>query len=138
MSLGLYDPDRRYRRRIWSRIARGGLYLTMLGAASAFAYQIGVEQMRSRQESLEHEAAALRAERVELQQNAIRLEAASRTAEIQYRELLARFPREVPSGEIRALSQPVADRLDPGVPAARTPFFTTAPARGRDMSGRAL
>src|SRR3546814_7895439 len=76
MSLGLYDPDRRYRRRIWSRIARGGLYLTMLGAASAFAYQIGVEQMRSRQESLEHEAAALRAERVELQQNAIRLEAA--------------------------------------------------------------
>src|SRR3546814_7653548 len=88
--------------------------------------------MRGRQESLEHEAAALRAERVELQKNAIRLEAASRTAEIQYRELLARFQREVPSGEIRELSQLVADRLDQGVPADRIAFFINAADRVRD------
>src|SRR3546814_13333692 len=87
--------------------------------------------MRGRQESLEHEAAALRAERVELQKNAIRLEAASRTAEIQYRELLARFQREVPSGEIRELSQLVADRLDQGVPADRIAFFINAADRVR-------
>lgn len=132
MSLGLYDPDRRYRRRIWARIARTGLFLATIGATSALAYQIGVEQMRGRHQSLEQEVETLRAETVDLQQTAIRLEAATRTAEVQYQELLARFEREVPSGAVRELAQLVAQQLEKGVEADRLAFFINAADQVRD------
>ena len=141
MSLGLYDPDRRYRRRIWARIARTGLFLATIGATSALAYQIGVEQMRGRHQSLEQEVETLRAEKVDLQQTAIRLEAATRTAEVQYQELLARFEREVPSGAVRCRPAPdAAARAGPAHPvrpgARPGRGSATGPATRRDLGVR--
>ncbi|HET8726053.1 MAG TPA: hypothetical protein VFO41_00970 [Alphaproteobacteria bacterium] len=132
MSLGLYDPDRRYRRRVWGTIVRTGFYVATLGVAAAFAYQIGIERMHNRQEQLTEELRGLQRSNATLEQNAIRLEAAARAAQIQYRELLERFEREVPTGQVRELSTLAAERLEDGVPAERIAFFIEAADQVRD------
>lgn len=134
MSLGLYDPDRRYRRRVWGAVVRTGIYFVLLGGAAAFAYQIGVEQMRNREERIADELATLRAENATLEQNAIRLKATAQTAQVQYRDLLARFDREVPTGELRMLSGLVAARLQDGVSADRIAFYIEAANQVRDCT----
>ncbi|MEO3431810.1 hypothetical protein [Inquilinus sp. CAU 1745] len=134
MTLGLYDPDRRYRRRVWGAIIRIGFYVVTIGVASVFAYQIGVEQSKNREEQLAARVSALESARQTLEQNAIRLEAAAQTAQIQYRDLLTRFEQEVPRGDLRVLSQLVATRLQEGVAPERLAFFINAADQVRDCA----
>ncbi|MGP1393883.1 MAG: hypothetical protein ACTS3R_00040 [Inquilinaceae bacterium] len=132
MSLGLHDPERRYRRRIWGAITRIGFYIVTLVVASVFAYQSGVQQVISRENQLTEDVAALEQTKATLEQNAIRLEAAARTAQRQYDELLARFEREVPTGVARDFAELVAERLAAGVPPERLAFYIGAADEAKD------
>lgn len=132
MSLGYYDPDSRYRRRMRGFIVRTTLFVLAVAAASTIGYRLGLEQLRSRETRLTDEVRALQEEKTALEQQAIRMDAAARTAQAQYRDLLARFEREVPAGELRHLSSLVAKRLEEGVPAERLAFYIKTAARVRN------
>lgn len=134
MTLGLYDPERRYRKRVWGNIVRFGFYVTTIAVASLFTYQIGSEQAKDRVTELETQLAQVNTLRVQLEQTAVQLQAAAQTAQIEYRNLLQRFNREVPTGVNRDLADRVARRLGEGVPADRIAFYIDQASVARDCS----
>lgn len=123
MSFGLYDADRRYRRRIWSTISRIGMYVITLGLAAAFTYQIGAQQSEVRIDRLNDRVGQLEEDLALSEQDKIRLEAAANTARVRYEDLLAIYEREVPTGEERRFLELVSNRLDEGLDPDRLAFF---------------
>lgn len=121
MTLGLHDQDKRHKRRLWSVLARLGLLALLLGATAVFAYQIGVEQVKVRSERLEDRIADLETTNARLEQNAVRLEAAVRTAERRLGMVREELLSEMEQGPQipEALSALVADRLSAGIPQDR-------------------
>ena len=123
MSLGLYDYERRRRRRVFGRFLRYGFYLGLIGVAAVFAYQTGIEQMESREARLAERIETLSASIDRLEQDRTQLQTAATDADRRYRELAARFEREVPRGQRRVLASLVAERLDDGIDAERLAFY---------------
>ncbi|WP_366654377.1 hypothetical protein [Fodinicurvata sp. EGI_FJ10296] len=134
MTLGLHDPDRRYRRRLRSTVLKLSFYLVTVGAIGVFTYQIGVEQVESRERQLRDQISRLQEQQRALEQTAVQAQAAARTAEARYEEAADRLAREVPTGELRALMQLVSDRLNEDVPADRLAFFIEAAEEARDCT----
>lgn len=132
MGLGHYDPDRRYRRRVWGTISRVFFSITVLLVAAGFAYQIGVERTKGQISTLQGEVTALTNEKAGMEQERIQLQAAAQTAQIQYRELVARFEREVPTGVYREMADKVAQRLQGGLDAQRLAFYIDQASAPRD------
>lgn len=123
MSFGLYDADRRYRRRVWSTISRVGMFVITLGLAAAFTYQIGAQQSEVRIDRLNDRVAELEEDLALSEQDKIRLEAAANTARVRYEDLLEIYEREVPTGEERRFLELVSERLDEGLAPDRLAFF---------------
>jgi len=130
----LYDYDRRYRRRVWGTLTRIGFYVATIAVTALFAYRTGIEQSAERERRLEDRVAELESSLAAAEQNAIRLEAAARTAQIQYDELMTRFEAEVPQGERRQLLRLVSARLEEGLPPERLAFFIRSAAPPRDCT----
>ncbi|MEQ8967132.1 MAG: hypothetical protein RID91_15040 [Azospirillaceae bacterium] len=130
----LYDYDRRYRRRVWGTITRIGFYVATIAVTALFAYRTGIEQSAERERRLDNRVAELESSLAAAEQNAIRLEAAARTARIQYEELMARFEAEVPRGERRELLNLVSARLEEGVAPDRLAFFVRSAAPPTDCT----
>lgn len=135
MSFGLYDPERRYRRRVRKATIRVGFYLVSIGIAAALGYQFGVQETRGRETHLAQQLADAEAARAALEQNVIRLGAAARTTQILYDELRQRYEREVPTGTRRELAELVAHRLEQGIDAERLAFVIRAADEPTDCSG---
>ncbi|MEQ9815004.1 MAG: hypothetical protein RLO50_19665 [Azospirillaceae bacterium] len=123
MSYGLYDYDRRYRRRIWGAIIRIGFYLITIGVAAIFAYQIGVEQMETREDRFAARIIELSDENEALTNQVVQLQAETQTAVAQAAELRAAYDRDVPTGIRRELGELVQSRLDDGVSPDRLAFY---------------
>ncbi len=132
MGLGLYDPESRYRRRVWGAIIRVFFSITVLVVVAAFAYQIGVERTRGQIATLQAQVGTLSQDKTGLEQDRVRLQAAAQTAQIQYRELMARFEREVPTGTYRELADKVAQRLQTGLDPQRLAFYIDQASAPRD------
>ena len=128
MNLGLYDSERRRRQRFWSNLTRVGFYVITLAVVAAFAYQIGVEQMKDRENDLVSEVGDLKLVKSELERSTVELQAFTQTAEARYRELQHRFEREVPRGILRELAEMVSQRLDAGVRPDRLALYINAAA----------
>ena len=80
MGLGLYDPERRYRRRVWGAIIRVFFSITVLVVVAAFAYQIGVERTRGQIQTLQSQVSSLTQDRSGWEQQRVQLQAAAQTA----------------------------------------------------------
>lgn len=121
MTLGLHDNDRRHRRRLWVSILRLGLYAGLLAGTGAFAYQIGVEQMKARTDLLEERLAELEILNARLEQNAVILQAATRTAEQRLTMLQGdvRVERSQAPDLPPQIAETVARRLADGLTAER-------------------
>ncbi|HYD30784.1 MAG TPA: hypothetical protein VEB64_07965 [Azospirillaceae bacterium] len=126
MTLGLYDTERRYRRRVWVSAVKTGLYVMGLVGTGLFAYQMGVEQIKARDGDLREEVSQLSRQKSELQLLASQLQTAARTAETKAVELEARVAKELPVGETARLSKLVAERLVAGVDPNRLAFVIAA------------
>jgi len=122
MSYGLYDYDRRYRRRFWTRLAKILVWLAVLTVVGAFSYQLGVEQLKNRELALREDIVRLTAERDQLEARAAQLQTIAQTAEIRANELQVRYQREVPTGDLGLLMEHVAKRLAEGVDPSRLAF----------------
>jgi hypothetical protein len=132
MGLGYYDPDRRHRRRRWATITKSVLFIVILAAAIAFAYQFGAEQTRGREARLTAEIEGLTAAKTTLEQQAVQLQAAAQTADAQYKDLLARFEREVPTGVARTFADQIAARLAEGISPDRLALYIAHASEPRD------
>ncbi len=122
MSIGLYDYDRRYRRRFWIGFIKFILFIALLLAVGLFAYQLGVERFKRRDASLRQEVDQLTEQKDELELLASRLKRAALNAEARSTALEARLAREIPRGDQARLLQLVAERLESGVSAERLAF----------------
>ncbi len=125
MSLGRYDYERRYRRRVWAGFGKFGLLAVLVLGVALFAYQMGIEQLKGRDVTLREENAALSRQKAELELLASQMQHAARTAEARSSELEARLQREVPTGDLAKLSGLVAERLKGGMDSNRLAFVIT-------------
>lgn len=134
MSLGLYDTERRHRRRVLASIFRFGFVVVMLVVASTFSYRYGVRQVESDEVRLLAEVEALRSAKESLENDALRHQAEVRTVEIRYEELQRRFETEMPTGALRELTALAAGRLAEGLNPERLAFYIREANDPRDCS----
>ncbi|MBP2298505.1 hypothetical protein [Azospirillum picis] len=122
MTLGRYDYERRYRRRVRAGLIKFVLLTALVLGVGLFAYQMGIEQLKGRDVTLREEIATLSRQKAELELLASQMQHAARTAEARVGELEGRLQREVPTGDLAKLSQLVSDRLKGGLDANRLAF----------------
>ena len=134
MSLGLYDSERRHRRRMMASFFRFGFVIALLVATSAISYRIGIRQVESEEDRLVAEVESLREAKNSLERDALRHQSEVRTVEIRYEELQRRFETEIPTGPLLELTQLAASRLDDGVDPDRLAFYIQEAAEPRDCS----
>lgn len=134
MSYGLYDHHRRYRRRFWARLGKAGLWLALLGVIAGFSYLVGVEQLKSREGSMQEELANMVAARDKAEKRVQQLQQIAQTQEIRANELEIRLQREVPSGELAKLTELVARKLAEGVNPDRMAFVIEQTSNPRSCS----
>ncbi|MEI6984570.1 MAG: hypothetical protein WCK65_00425 [Rhodospirillaceae bacterium] len=132
MTLGLYDSERRYRRRVWTGFVKFIVFIVFVLGVGLFAYQMGVEQVKDRDAGLREEVTQLSRQRGELELFATQLQEVARTAEVRTNELELRLHRDVPSGDLAKLAQLANERLLAGVTAERLAFVITAAQNKRN------
>ncbi|HYC04651.1 MAG TPA: hypothetical protein VED40_15255 [Azospirillaceae bacterium] len=122
MSFG-YDYNRRYRRRFWVRLATVAAAAVAIGLPAAFSYQLGAEQMKSRERTVSQELAEMTAARDAADRRAAQYQTALQNAQIRVNELEVRYNREVPTGDMARLRDLLARKLAEGVDANRLAFL---------------
>jgi FtsZ-binding cell division protein ZapB len=122
MTLGFYDSERRYRRRVWTGFIKFFLFVIFVLGVGLFSYQMGVEQVKEHDFVLREEVSQLSRQKGELELLASQLQDAARSADARALDLETRLNREVPKGELARLSQMVAERLTSGVSGERLAF----------------
>lgn len=134
MSLGFRDQKEASRRR-W-RLFRLLFFMAVLVGLGVAAYRTGtvlaereVSRLRVEVDRLATGIAALRDEKVQLQQQA----EAARLAETQWRE---RYDAEVPTGKSRELFDLVQEQMNKGADPARIEFLIAAAANERTCDGQ--
>ena len=115
MTLGLYDYDRRYRRRFWIGLVKVVLFIVFVLGVGLFAYQMGVERYEQRDAKMRQEVADLTKERDKLELLARQFKQAQLNAETRVQELETRLARETPQGELAVIMRHVAQRMADGV-----------------------
>lgn len=135
MSLGLYDYERRRRRRFWVRTLKTALFMALVVGIGLFSYQMGIEQVKSREVGLREEVTALERRNTELERHVAGLQEAVRTAEVHANELETRLQRELPHGELARLSKLVAERMAAGVDPNRLAFVINETSMPRNCEG---
>lgn len=126
MSLGLRENRNRRRRRFWGRVVKVTVVLAGIGAMGFYAYLTGAKLA-------EHDVTVLREEIVELTATNEALVAENdslsaqlATASRQAAQWQGRYEREVPTGEIKRLTDMVVEKARGGVPLDRLAFLIDA------------
>lgn len=134
MSLGLYESERRHRRRMMASVFRFGLVILALVVTSAISYRYGIRQVESQETRLLAEVDTLRSAKASLERDALRHQAEVRTVEIRYEELQRRFEQEMPTGPLLELTQLAAARLSEGLDPERLAFYIREAGEPRDCT----
>lgn len=130
----LYDPDRRYRRRVLASLTRLVIFVAGVSTAAVVAYRYGGDVYRDDIERLEQALAEAQRETADLEQTAIRAEAAARAATTQFEDLRERFEREVPTGERKEITDFVIAQMAEGLDRERLMFAIRAAATPQDCT----
>lgn len=136
MSYGLYDQRHRYRRRFWARLGKAALWVILIGGVAGFSYLVGVEQLRSREGSMQEELATQIAARDQAERRAAQLQQIAQTQEVRANELEIRLKREVPGGDLAKLSDLISRKLSEGVSPERVAFVLEQMSNPRDCTKR--
>ena len=132
MSYGLYDTERRYRKRLIGRVLRFVLFIALLAGVGLFAYQLGIEDRRTQLDRQRDDLATARAEIESLNQQAQAALLRSREAAQQLAALQQRYERDVPAPQMQQMLALVQERLSAGVPSERLAFVIREASVGRD------
>ena len=132
MTLGLYDSERRYRRRVWTGFVKFFLFVLFVLGVGLFAYQMGIEQLKGRDAGLRDEVTQLARQKGELELYVGQLREAAKTAETRASDLEKQLERDVPKGDLAQLTQAAAERLAAGVAPDRLAFVITSAQNKRN------
>lgn len=132
MSYGLYDTERRYRKRLVGRVLRFVLFVALLAGVGLFAYQLGIEDRKTQLDRQRDDLAAARAEIEALNQQAQSEQLRSREVAQQLASLQQRYERDMPAPEMQEMLALVRERLSAGVPAERLAFVIREASTERD------
>lgn len=138
MSYGLYDYDRRYRRRFWARLLKTIAVVAVLVGISAFSYQLGVEQLKSREVTQAAEIETLSAALKQAEQRIAQLQQSAQTAQVRANELEVLYRRNVPSGDLARLMELASRRMTEGVDPNRLAFVLEQTANVRSCTPREI
>lgn len=119
----MYDYQKRYRRRFWSRLLVVVAVLTVAGGIAAFSYQLGIERVKSREVSLRGEMDELSAAKDQVERRAQQLQSVAQTAEIRANELKVLYDRDVPQGDLKKLVEIIDRKLKQGVDPGRIQYL---------------
>ncbi|MSP88945.1 MAG: hypothetical protein EXQ92_09075 [Alphaproteobacteria bacterium] len=115
MTYGLYDSERRHRRRIVWRILKLVLAAIVFGGGGLFAYQLGVEHARTAETRLDRRVGELSDSEVKLRETITVLEGELQQERGKARGLEEKLTREIPSGDAKALIEQLAERIKAGI-----------------------
>jgi hypothetical protein len=115
MTYGLYDTERRYRRRSLWRIVKMLLTTVVIGATGLFAYQLGVEHARTAEIRLDRRVAELGDSEAKLRLTITNLEDELQQERSKARGLEEKLTREMPSENAKALIEQLVERIKAGV-----------------------
>lgn len=117
-----YDPGRRYRRRAAERKKRLTTQIMLLLSCGLFGYWLGGEVVRSSEAAFKQEAMSLREEKEALQEQVTELRAQIQSTQIVYKQLEERYSTEVPTGELKELTELAREQLEDGISKDRLAF----------------
>jgi hypothetical protein len=123
MGYGLYDYQRRYRRRLWGKAFKVCVFLAILAGVAGFSYLVGTERFKARQGSLAEELAEMTAAKDKAERRAIQLQQIAQTQEVRANELEIRLQRDLPSGDLARMVELSARKLSEGVSIDRLLFI---------------
>lgn len=123
---GMYDFDGRQRRRPWRTFFLTILALGVPVIAGAFGYQLGVELVKSHEQTLEGQLAAVTAQLMSTERTIAQQATAVRQADALALAWQQRYEADVPGGALKSLTDAVKARLAAGVPADRLAFMIDA------------
>jgi hypothetical protein len=115
MTYGLYDSERRHRRRIVWRIIKFVVATTAIGGGGLFAYQLGVEHARTAETRLDRRVGELADTETKLRETITGLESELQQERGKARGLEERLAREIPSGDAKALIDQLVERIKSGI-----------------------
>lgn len=122
MTYGLYDYERRYRRRYWMGLIKFVLFVVFVLFIALFAYQVGFEQFKDKHRELGENLEAVTEQKGQLEAVVQRLKEVAIDAKARAEELEERLERETPQGERKRLLELITERLISGVNPERLAF----------------
>lgn len=135
MTLGRYDYERRYRRKLWSGAVKILLALGVVLLASLFSYQMGVEQLKARDAAMRKEVNDLSLRNADLELMMEQMKSAVSKAEAHVHEMEVRLRRDVPTGDRAILLESLTKRLEAGVNVDRLAFVVDHTENPRGCKG---
>ena len=123
MGLTYYDPQSRYRNRLWARVSGFVVSLLIIGVSVMIGYYLG--QQRDAQETifLKAQVESITKERDTLQAEVTQLRSDARTASVRFEEIQKNFSEMVPQGTARDLIALVTKQLSEGMSAERLAYL---------------
>ena len=137
MSLGLYESERRHRRRMMASVFRFGLVILALVVTSAISYRYGIRQVESQETRLLAEVDTLRSAKASLESGGglgLFTWRRGKVKPVRYEELQRRFEQEMPTGPLLELTQLAAARLSEGLDPERLAFYIREAGEPRDCT----
>ena len=111
MSLGLREGRSRRRRQIRLRLLKWGAALAAVVIAGVYAYETGNRLAEREVARLEEEIALLNVRVQQLEQENLQLAEAARSARGKVEVWQQRYRQEIPTGELKALTEEDLNRL---------------------------
>lgn len=122
----MYDFDGRQRRRPWRTFFLTIFVIGVPVVAGAFGYRLGVELVKSHEQTLEGQLAQVTGQLMTAQRTIAQQATAVRQANALAVDWQRRYEADMPSGQIKALTDTLKARLAAGVPADRLAFMIEA------------
>jgi hypothetical protein len=130
------DNRRRRRRKTLWRLVRWTITLAVLVLFVGLAYQVGLSQNQSEVERQQADIDDFLLQINALSRRVAGESQAARDAQGRIGQLEARYARDVPRGELRALIDLIKSRLDEGLPAERLEFVISQTTEATSCTAR--
>ena len=132
MNFILQDPGGRYQRRAAAARRRFILLVCLVGFFCFIAYRMGAANMRDEEAAYKQQAAALQAQKDDLEQKITALRSTVQSTQVRYQQLQAQYQQDVPSGVFKQMTDAVKQQLDDGIKPERLLYVIQSvhPPRG--------
>lgn len=129
-----YDPGSRYRRRASETKRRTTATVISLIVVAGLGYWYGGEVIKSGEAAYKQQAILLKDENKRLEDSVTQLRTQVETLQIHYKQLEQRYTAEVPTGDLKTLSDLAREQLSDGIAAQRLAFVIQSARPPRNCS----